>query len=163
MRKRLLELLEKRKAKKIELLEKVDETEDLEEIKGFRTDLEALEAEIRDLEVMIGDMPDDEEGEGRSAKVGGARIIATYGMEGGKPAEDPDKRSEEDPYGTIEYRKAFKDYVLTGKKSEVLLRTDAVSATTDVGAVIPTNIMNRTSSVNTCCIAWKNNAIIIRP
>ena len=143
MKKRLLELLEKRKAKKTELLEKVDETEDLEEIKGFRTDLEALEAEIRDLEAMIGDIPDDEEGEGRSAKVGGARIIATYGMEGGKPAEDPDKRSEEDPYGTIEYRKAFKDYVLTGKKSEILLRTDAVTATTDVGAVIPTNIMNK--------------------
>jgi len=43
---------------------------------------------------------------------------------------------------TTEYRNAFRDYVL-GKSKDVLnMRTDAVTATTDVGAVIPTTIMN---------------------
>lgn len=43
---------------------------------------------------------------------------------------------------TTEYRNAFRDYVL-GKSKDVLnMRADAVTATTDVGAVIPTTIMN---------------------
>lgn len=40
---------------------------------------------------------------------------------------------------TLEYRQAFKDYVLKG----VEMRTDAVTKTTDIGAVIPTSIMNK--------------------
>jgi HK97 family phage major capsid protein len=143
MKKRLLELLEKRKAKKTELLTKADATEDIEEIKGFRTDMDALDAEIRDLEAMITDLPDDEGIEGRSMKVDGARVLGTYGMEGGKPADKSDERDVEDPYGTLEYRKAFKDYVLSGKKSDVLTRSDATTASSDIGAVIPTNILNK--------------------
>ncbi len=40
---------------------------------------------------------------------------------------------------TLEYRQAFKDYVLKG----VEMRADAVTKTTDIGAVIPTSIMNK--------------------
>lgn len=40
---------------------------------------------------------------------------------------------------TLEYRQAFKDYVLKG----VEMRTNAVTKTTDIGAVIPTSIMNK--------------------
>lgn len=40
---------------------------------------------------------------------------------------------------TLEYRQAFKDYVLKG----VEMRADVVTKTTDIGAVIPTSIMNK--------------------
>ena len=40
---------------------------------------------------------------------------------------------------TLEYRNAFKDYVLKGKE----MRENAVTKTTDIGAVIPTTIMNK--------------------
>lgn len=142
MKKRLLELLEKRNAKRTELLAKADATEDIEEMKGFRADMDALDAEIRDLEAMIADMPDDDElVEGRSLPISGSKIIGTYGMQGGK-GDKPDERGSEDPFETLEYRNAFKDYVLTGKKSDVLTR-DATTATSDIGAIIPTNIMNK--------------------
>jgi len=52
-----------------------------------------------------------------------------------------------DRYDTVEYRKAFMDYVLRGAKSDVLeFRTTGTTGTTglgDIGAVIPTTILNR--------------------
>lgn len=47
----------------------------------------------------------------------------------------------EDKYSTLEYRKAFMNYARTGVMSEEL-RVDATTKTTDIGAVIPTTIMN---------------------
>ncbi len=43
---------------------------------------------------------------------------------------------------TLEYRNAFKKYVLTGEMSKEL-RSDETTKTTDIGAVIPTSIMNK--------------------
>ena len=142
MKKKLLALLEKRNARKTELMAKVDATEDLEELKGLNTELEGLKTEIRDLDGMIAAIPDDEGIEGRGAPVPGSKILGTYGMGKTQGKED---RDVEDPMATLEYRRAFMDYVTTGKVSELLVqkRTDATSATTDIGYVIPTNIMNK--------------------
>lgn len=46
-----------------------------------------------------------------------------------------------DPYGTMEYRQAFMDYCRTGAISPIL-RTDQVTTTTDISAVVPTTILN---------------------
>ena len=43
---------------------------------------------------------------------------------------------------SLEYRNAFMKYVLTGQESPEL-RADAITKTTDVGAVIPNTILNR--------------------
>lgn len=49
-----------------------------------------------------------------------------------------------DKYDTVEYRKAFMDYVTRGAKSDVLeFRADATTGLADIGAVIPTTILNR--------------------
>ena len=44
-----------------------------------------------------------------------------------------------DLYSSVEYRSAFMKYVLSGGREEipVEMRADAVTKTTDVGAVIP--------------------------
>ncbi|SHF16458.1 phage major capsid protein [Caloramator proteoclasticus] len=47
----------------------------------------------------------------------------------------------EDKYSTLEYRKAFREYLKTGVVSEEL-RANATTMTTDIGVVIPTTIMN---------------------
>lgn len=44
---------------------------------------------------------------------------------------------------SVEYRKAFMDYVLRGKEIPTELRDDAVTYTTDVGSVIPEPVLNR--------------------
>ncbi len=49
-----------------------------------------------------------------------------------------------DPHDTMEYRRAFMEYVLRGKKSDVLeFRGDETTLPSDIGAVIPTTILNR--------------------
>lgn len=54
----------------------------------------------------------------------------------------PEIRIAADKFDTPEYRQAFMDYALTGKASKVL-ELRATTGVGDVGAVIPTKIMNR--------------------
>ena len=67
--------------------------------------------------------------------------------EGRKGINLPDKRmkkeeTEEDPFGTMEYRKAFMEYCRTGKWSDVLKRSDEVTTSSDISAAVPTTILN---------------------
>lgn len=59
-------------------------------------------------------------------------------------AHPKSKESHADKYSTMEYRQAFMDYVKTGKTSTVLQfkSADAVTTTTDAGAIIPSTILN---------------------
>lgn len=54
-----------------------------------------------------------------------------------------DKKEERnaDPRSTVEYRSAFRDYVINGTQSELLKRADSITNTTNLGAIIPTTIM----------------------
>lgn len=51
--------------------------------------------------------------------------------------------ANEDKYGSLEYRKAFMQYVCRGTAIPTEYRADATSTTTDVGAVIPTTVLNQ--------------------
>ncbi len=107
-----------------------------------KVDLEKIEQELKNLE--------DEEQELRK------RLDVAKGIESGTvetriiattKVETPENRVVPDKYDTPEYRKAFMDYVTRGAKSDILeFRTDAVTGVTglgDIGAVIPTTILNR--------------------
>ena len=50
---------------------------------------------------------------------------------------------EQDKYGSMAYRKAFMQYVCRGVAIPAEYRADAVSTTTDVGAAIPTTVLNQ--------------------
>lgn len=54
-----------------------------------------------------------------------------------------EQRTAANKYDTIEYRKAFMEYVTRGAAIPKEYRQDAVSTTTDVGAVIPTTVLNQ--------------------
>lgn len=49
----------------------------------------------------------------------------------------------ENKYESVEYRKAFMDYVLRGKNIPAEFRSDAVTSTTDIGALVPTTTLNK--------------------
>lgn len=49
----------------------------------------------------------------------------------------------EDKYSSMAYRKAFMQYVCRGEDIPTEYRADAISKTTDVGAVIPTTVLNQ--------------------
>lgn len=50
---------------------------------------------------------------------------------------------EEDRYSTMQYRRAFMDYVVRGTAIPAEYRASEVSKSTDVGAVIPTTVLNQ--------------------
>lgn len=132
-------LIEKRlqeiEARKLEIRSILESDKKIE-----KDELDKLEAELRDLE------SEKKELEKRKAIAEGiqtgtvqTRNVATFGR------ENPENRATEvDKYDTVEYRKAFMNYVLRGEKSDALeFRADQTTGTGDIGAVIPTTILNR--------------------
>lgn len=64
------------------------------------------------------------------------------------PQGNQRRNADDDPFDTVEYRKAFKDYVLRGTpipSKYTQYRTDAFNTTADAstGAVIPTMVLNQ--------------------
>ena len=77
-----------------------------------------------------------------------ATIAAGEQVDGAEPtvlrAFDKDKDDKgEDKYGTMAYRKAFMEYVTRGAAIPAEYREDQNTKTTDVGAVVPTTILDK--------------------
>jgi HK97 family phage major capsid protein len=144
MKKILMELLAKKKERKAAIQEEARGLSDVDKLTSLNAELDTINEDIRKLEEVIAGLPDDEpdtRGAGAPAAAPGAAVIlGTYGM--GTAARSAD--TELGKYETLEYRKAFMDFVLTGKVTEALqLRDDATTKTTDISAIIPTTIMNK--------------------
>lgn len=142
-------LLAKKEERKKSLGKTGSSTESVEELRSINKEIETLNEEIAELRSMIDELPDDENNEERGQEingqeqrnqpVGATQIMGTYGLGQGRQEE----RST-DQYDTPEYRSAFMDYVTKGVKSENLeFRADSTTGTGDIGAVIPTTILNK--------------------
>lgn len=143
----LAQAREKRKA----LLDSIKTAASIEEVDKVELDIRKADIEIKTLEEQItaaggGDDPakrsitDDE-------PVGGFNPLESYRSNSKKNKE---KRGEEDVYGSVEYRQAFKNYVVSGTPIPEEFRqvpeqraADALTVVGDVGAVIPTTILNQ--------------------
>lgn len=151
MKKKLLEMLAKKEARKKELGTKSQSTESVEELRGINTELETLNAEIAEIRSMINELPEevDPEEEKRNQNLeqrnkpqGGVNILGAYGFNQGQGNQNEQRST--DKYDTPEYRSAFMEYVTNGKKSDALeFRADATTGTGDLGAVIPTTVLNK--------------------
>lgn len=104
---------------------------------GDEVDLENINEELRAL---------DTEEKGLRARLEVAKGIQT-GTVSARSVESTPKPAETrtvDPHDTVEYRHAFMEYVTRGKKNDVLeFRADETTQLSDIGAVIPTTILNR--------------------
>jgi HK97 family phage major capsid protein len=76
-------------------------------------------------------------GEGREPT---ASVVRTFPSPGTPQGE---ARADDDPYDTMEYRRAFMAHVLRGAPIPAEYRADAITKTTDVGSVIPTTTLNK--------------------
>jgi HK97 family phage major capsid protein len=153
-KKKLLELLGKKEARKAELVKKSDASEDVAELRSIGAELDTLNAEIADLRSITDSLPDDAPPapptpvpgqEQRMTPPGQFNPLGTYGVGGGAQpnSQQQQQRSDEpeDRYATLEYRRAFMDYCKTGNITPEL-RANAMTGTGDISAVIPSTILN---------------------
>lgn len=145
MRKKILEKrLARLNAKKTKLTERAMASTDAAEVRQINDELAELNDEIAETQEEMDSIPD--EPDTRSAAPAGAV------QHGGNPlasysTQEPQKRDNEEPYSSMEYRLAFKDYVQRGTPipADVIARAGGDKGTTvaaDLGMIIPMTIMN---------------------
>ena len=126
--KKRLQEIEARKAELRNILEN-DDKADLDVIEA---ELKSLAEEEKELRRRLDMAAGIQAGEVEARKVDGFN------------KEEKIEVREVDPRDTMEYRRAFMEYVTRGKKSDILeFRADETTLPTDIGAVIPTTILNR--------------------
>lgn len=156
-RKKILEKrLARLQAKKAKLAERCNASSDVNEVRSLTEELEDVNAEIEETESELEACEEEEENveteapttEQRSIVPANATLVnplGSFGM-GAAPTQ---QRSNEDPYNSMEYRQAFKDYVQRGVISPIIsdgmkamqLRSGDAANTESLGALIPTTLI----------------------
>lgn len=157
MKKFLKDLIARKQAEVTELRKKIENATDVIEARADYATLEKLNKEISDAMEQLKKLEEDEgnggdgegagagaegAGEGRSAQnvgavgVGTFNPLASFGMRGAQGAG-----VNADNLSTMEYRKAFMDFVQRGTASELLKRADAEQVSADLGILLPNTIV----------------------
>lgn len=130
-----------RESRAEELRNKIKDSTDANEVRSLGEELQKVNDEIAQIRSQIAalDTPEkkDDSGEQR-----GLNPMATFTTQ-----PKPEKRDDEDVYGSMEYRTAFKDYVQRGTPipKNLIARAGGDTGTTltsEIGMIIPTTIMN---------------------
>ena len=145
MKKFLQDLVSKKTAQINEIRSKIQASTDVNEVRSLTADAEALQDEVREAEAKIAEIEAEEakasEAESRSAVPAGAQLVnGQVAASFGQPASQ--KRDNEDPTSTAEYRSAFKAYVQNGTPIPAEVRAGEAISTAETGAAIPLTIMN---------------------
>ena len=153
MRKKILEKrLARLNSKKQSLTERAMSSQDVNEVRSINSEIEDLNAEIAETQEELEAIEAEErqaelEAEKRASnpvptnaqRVNGDIAGAVVGS-----FNAPEARSNEDPFSTMEYRRAFMKYAQTGEPIPAsLYQRDGSPANTDtLGATIPTTVLN---------------------
>lgn len=150
MKKFLTDLIARKKGELAKLEGRMKESTNVDEVRSIGETLIALRDEINEAEAKLGEVTDDEpaqeepaQEEGRSTQM---NPLATYGAGAGEV------RGEDDSRGTMEYRKAFKDYVQQGvianvlqfrnnRTGEIVTRADSPLQSSDLGVLLPSTVV----------------------
>ena len=142
----LKKLLKARQDKLANLTKRNAESENVEELRSLGVEIAEVTEEIRGIEAQITSLEaaenNDGEGEQRGFNPNAAlNVLATSTQNNGAAARSED----EDTRGTMEYRKAFKDYIQRGIVNKDVLqfekRQDATGTSGDLGVLIPTTVI----------------------
>ena len=140
----LEKLLKEAKEQRKALFESIRKATTTEELDKIELDLRKQDAIIKDLELKIEEENNDPaarsfEGEGSQKEF---KPISTYK----RSTNSEENEENNDIYSSMEYRQAFRNYVVNGTpipQEFIQKRADSLTVVGDVGAVIPTTIMNR--------------------
>lgn len=143
MKEKLLKLLKAKQDARTAKIKLVDESNDVEELRNLHKEINNLNEEIRNIQSMIDELPNEEGEEGEEGQA--QRTAAVNGEIPGvvtSNTNSQEKRKNTDEED-LEYRKAFRDFVLRGTPIPAELRDDENTLTTDVSSAVPTVLVNR--------------------
>ena len=151
MRKKVLEKkLQRLQAKKQSLTERAMSSQDVNEVRSINSELEDVNAEIAETQEELDEIAEEERQKQEqlekrelppaNAQPVNGSIVGAFGV----PAAATQTRENDDPFNTMEYRKAFMRYAQTGEQIPARLyqRDGMAENTTQLGATIPTTILN---------------------
>lgn len=133
MKEFLQKLIAAKQARAQELREAIKNAQTADEVRSLGDELTNVETEMRDAQAQMMELENRSSG---NVNFNPMRVV------GGTVEEN---RDNVDPYGTMEYRQAFKNYVQKGIEIPHELRAAGDTGTTvtaDIGAIIPTTVMN---------------------
>lgn len=142
----LTKLIARKNKELADLKKRNDESTDINEVKTIGSQIESVNAEINEAQAQLDKIEANEnkevEKESEEARSGfnpnaALNVVATANMNG-------EARSEEDPRATMEYRKAFKDYIQRGVVNKEVLQFEKRTSTgtsADLGVLIPTTVI----------------------
>lgn len=140
----LKKLMEARQASADAIKEKIKASTSADEVRALGEQLSGVNGEIEEIRQQLAQLEAaDAQGENKGQQGTEARAnlnpLATFG----NAAQAGENRSSGTDNEEMEYRAAFKNFVLRGTPIPKELRTDANTLTTDVSSVIPTVLVNR--------------------
>lgn len=163
MKKFLQSLIARKKEELAKTEKRMKESQDVNEVRSLGETLLALRDEITDAETQLANLDKGEgegegngegegqlsnppaNGEGRSGKPAGRSSNfdpkASYSQKSG---EQSHSNEDEDPRSTMEYRKAFMNFVKTGERSSVLISkraNDDQNESSDLGVLLPITVI----------------------
>lgn len=147
----LEQLLQQTKEKRAELYESIKTAATMEEMDKIELDIRKADIEIKNLEEQISTRGLSDEGNDPAARDNGGENLEKRGLNPlgtyGRGVDSISQGEEEDMYGSLEYRQAFRNYIVSGTPIPEKFRREERSAeltiVSDVAAVIPTTIMNK--------------------
>lgn len=151
MRKKILEKrLAKLNAKLAEIRNKVQTSTDAAEVRELTARAEEINDDIADINDELAAIAEEEQraaaataAETREAVPAGAQLVNPVQNGGASFTVGTEQRSNEDVYASMEYRKAFKEYVQRGIAIPAQFEQRQNAANTQsLGATIPTTILN---------------------
>lgn len=127
----LKRMLENKTGKIAELRNAIKQSEDIEAVKRYGAEIEALEQEIADIRNEI------------TAREAEPTFNPTMTVATSEPSNEPQR--SENVLESMEYREAFRDYVTKGVKNSILQQRSSSGTATDLGdlgVVIPLTVVN---------------------
>lgn len=131
-----LEGVIQRKSEELKELEARNEKADtVDELRAIGKQMDVVRTDLAEARAQMAAMEKTEERD--------LTPVASYGVKGATLRTSP---IDEDPRSTLEYRKAFMDYVQAGKgakPADILMRSEVQSVTGDLGILLPNTIIQK--------------------
>ena len=146
MKEFLQNLISSKKDELENLKKRNEESNDLQEVRSLASQINNIVEEIRDAQTQLNAIVDEEkkaDNEERKFDPTKALNVVASARQNSLTA----KEAEENPRATMEYRKAFKNFIQRGETNrDVLLfeeRANSTGTSADLGVLIPTTIVQK--------------------